>query len=178
MYKNLADVSLDQWQRIYDVLKTPSADPASEFERSLSVVGILHGISTDELSNMTTDEVKELLPTLNIISQPIRKEFARVITVNGRKYKIIYDPTDLPNENAFKLGQMEFNSPDDIVSNLHKIIALMTSGANQDIAAEDMKCARFGQVYPLFLFSFNTIMALAKKTNPEIKGLLNSLKFN
>jgi hypothetical protein len=178
MYKNLADVSLDQWQRIYDVFKTPSADPASEFERSLSVVGILHGISTDELSNMTTDEVKELLPTLNIISQPIRKEFARTITVNGRKYKIIYDPTDLPNENAFKLGEMEFNSPDDIVSNLHKIIALMTSGANQDIAAEDMKCARFGQVYSIFLYNLRVILSLAKKVSPEAKEILKSVNLN
>lgn len=178
MIKTISDLRVEQWQKIFEINSQDAPTEADRFEQSIRIACVIHGISTDRADEMAIEDLKKLLPVLSILSHPIKIKFPRKIKVNGRKYRVVHNASKLPTSSYLALSHMEFETASEVVANMHKIAALFTTGHEIDIAAEDMKCATFGDVYSIFIYNLRVILSLAKKASPEAAEILQTVNLN
>ena len=112
------NISVWQYQNIVKTLANKQED---EIEKSFKLIGIVYNMTENQVDSLTQAEYKALLKECDFLNSMPEGKPVKVIKVNGKRYRLIYDVTRMPfgryvESKAF-VG--------DIYGNLHKLGATM-----------------------------------------------------
>jgi hypothetical protein len=111
------NISVWQYQNIVKTL----ANKEDEIEKSYKLIGIVYNMTENQVDSLTQAEYKAKLNELDFLNTMPEGKPIKVLKVNGKRYRLIYDVTRMPfgryvESKAF-VG--------DIYGNLHKLGATM-----------------------------------------------------
>ena len=157
------NISVWQYQNIVKTLANKEAD---EIDKSFKLIGIVYNMTENQVDSLTQAEYKAKLKECDFLNNMPEGKPVKVIKVNGKRYRLIYDVTRMPfgryvESKAF-VG--------DIYGNLHKLGATMVmpqkrnwlglwvddkydAGKHEEYA-EDMLQANFEDVYFSLVFFY------------------------
>ena len=112
------NISVWQYQNIVKTLANKQED---EIEKSFKLIGIVYNMTENQVDSLTQAEYKAKLKECDFLNSMPEGKPVKVIKVNGKRYRLIYDVTRMPfgryvESKAF-VG--------DIYGNLHKLGATM-----------------------------------------------------
>jgi hypothetical protein len=112
------NISVWQYQNIVKTLANKQDD---EIEKSFKLIGIVYNMTENQVDSLTQAEYKAKLKECDFLNSMPEGKPVKVIKVNGKRYRLIYDVTRMPfgryvESKAF-VG--------DIYGNLHKLGATM-----------------------------------------------------
>jgi len=112
------NISVWQYQNIVKTLANKDED---EIEKSFKLIGIVYNMTENQVDSLTQAEYKAKLKECDFLNSMPEGKPVKVIKVNGKRYRLIYDVTRMPfgryvESKAF-VG--------DIYGNLHKLGATM-----------------------------------------------------
>jgi hypothetical protein len=157
------NISVWQYQNIVKTLANKQDD---EIEKSFKLIGIVYNMTENQVDSLTQAEYKAKLKECDFLNNMPEGKPVKVIKVNGKRYRLIYDVTRMPfgryvESKAF-VG--------DIYGNLHKLGATMVmpqkrnwlglwvddkyNAAKHEDYAEDILQANFQDVYFSLVFFY------------------------
>ena len=157
------NISVWQYQNIVKTLANKQDD---EIEKSFKLIGIVYNMTENQVDSLTQAEYKALLKDCDFLNSMPEGKPVKVIKVNGKRYRLIYDVTRMPfgryvESKAF-VG--------DIYGNLHKLGATMVmpqkknwfglwvddkyDASKHEDYADDILQANFQDVYFSFVFFY------------------------
>ena len=194
------DINVFQYQQIVQ-----ARDEQDEIERDSKMIAIINGWTLQEVDNLNIDEYNKQKKRLKFLYEEIDGKPVKFITVNGRRYKCIYDVRKI--NGARYIEGKTFSQ--DLVTNLHKIAASLVhpmkrtlfgwkldkyDSAKHEDYSNDMLSAKFVDVYHSVVFFYHVYrnwievskgylmeqMKLKGVTNPEkvVADLLNIMDGN
>ncbi len=112
------NISVWQYQNIVKTLANKEDD---DIDKSYKLIGIVYNMTENQVDSLTQAEYKEKLKECDFLNTMPQGKPVKVIKVNGKRYRLIYDVTRMPfgryiESKAF-VG--------DIYGNLHKLGATM-----------------------------------------------------
>ena len=112
------NISVWQYQNIVKTLANKQDD---EIEKSFKLIGIVYNMTENQVDSLTQAEYKAKLKECDFLNSLPEGKPVKIIKVNGKRYRLIYDVTRMPfgryvESKAF-VG--------DIYGNLHKLGATM-----------------------------------------------------
>jgi len=156
------NISVWQYQNIVKTL----ANKEDEIEKSYKLIGIVYNMTENQVDSLTQAEYKAKLKELDFLNTMPEGKPIKVLKVNGKRYRFIYDVTRMPfgryvESKAF-VG--------DIYGNLHKLGATMVmpqkrnwlglwvddkyDASMHEDYAEDILQANFQDVYFSLVFFY------------------------
>jgi len=156
------NISVWQYQNIVKTL----ANKEDEIEKSYKLIGIVYNMTENQVDSLTQAEYKAKLKKLDFLNTMPEGKPIKVLKVNGKRYRFIYDVTRMPfgryvESKAF-VG--------DIYGNLHKLGATMVmpqkrnwlglwvddkyDASMHEDYAEDILQANFQDVYFSLVFFY------------------------
>lgn len=156
------NISVWQYQNIVKTL----ANKEDEIEKSYKLIGIVYNMTENQVDSLTQAEYKAKLNELDFLNTMPEGKPIKVLKVNGKRYRFIYDVTRMPfgryvESKAF-VG--------DIYGNLHKLGATMVmpqkrnwlglwvddkyDASMHEDYAEDILQANFQDVYFSLVFFY------------------------
>jgi hypothetical protein len=157
------NISVWQYQNIVKTLANKQDD---EIEKSFKLIGIVYNMTENQVNSLTQAEYKAKLKECDFLNSMPEGKPVKVIKVNGKRYRLIYDVTRMPfgryvESKAF-VG--------DIYGNLHKLGATMVmpqkknwlglwvddkyNAAKHEDYADDILQANFQDVYFSLVFFY------------------------
>ena len=157
------NISVWQYQNIVKTLANKQDD---ELEKSFKLIGIVYNMTENQVDSLTQAEYKAKLKECDFLNSMPEGKPVKIIKVNGRRYRLIYDVTRMPfgryvESKAF-VG--------DIYGNLHKLGATMVmpqkrnwlglwiddnyDASKHEDYAEDILQANFQDVYFSLVFFY------------------------
>jgi hypothetical protein len=157
------NISVWQYQNIVKTLANKKED---EIEKSFKLIGIVYNMTENQVDSLTQAEYKAKLKECDFLNSMPEGKPVKVIKVNGKRYRLIYDVTRMPfgryvESKAF-VG--------DIYGNLHKLGATMVmpqkrnwlglwvddkyDAAKHEDYADDILQANFQDVYFSLVFFY------------------------
>ena len=157
------NISVWQYQNIVKTLANKQDD---EIEKSFKLIGIVYNMTENQVDSLTQAEYKAKLKECDFLNSLPEGKPVKVIKVNGKRYRLIYDVTRMPfgryvESKAF-VG--------DIYGNLHKLGATMVmpqkrnwlglwvddkyDAAKHEDYADDILQANFQDVYFSLVFFY------------------------
>ena len=157
------NISVWQYQNIVKTLANKQDD---EIEKSFKLIGIVYNMTENQVDSLTQAEYKAKLKECDFLNSMPEGKPVKVIKVNGKRYRLIYDVTRMPfgryvESKAF-VG--------DIYGNLHKLGATMVmpqkknwlglwiddkyDASKHEDYAEDILQANFQDVYFSMVFFY------------------------
>jgi hypothetical protein len=157
------NISVWQYQNIVKTLANKQDD---EIEKSFKLIGIVYNMTENQVDSLTQAEYKAKLKECDFLNSMPEGKPVKVIKVNGKRYRLIYDVTRMPfgryvESKAF-VG--------DIYGNLHKLGATMVmpqkknwlglwvddkyNAAKHEDYADDILQANFQDVYFSLVFFY------------------------
>lgn len=157
------NISVWQYQNIVKTLANKQDD---EIEKSFKLIGIVYNMTENQVDSLTQAEYKAKLKECDFLNSLPEGKPVKIIKVNGRRYRPIYDINKMPfgryvESKAF-VG--------DIYGNLHKLGATMVmpqkknwlglwvddkyDASNHEDYAEDILQANFQDVYFSLVFFY------------------------
>jgi hypothetical protein len=157
------NISIWQYQNIVKTLANKQDD---EIEKSFKLIGIVYNMTENQVDSLTQAEYKAKLKECDFLNSMPEGKPVKVIKVNGRRYRPIYDINKMPfgryiESKAF-VG--------DIYGNLHKLGATMVmpqkrnwlglwvddkyNAAKHEDYADDILQANFQDVYFSLVFFY------------------------
>jgi len=157
------NISVWQYQNIVKTLANKDED---DIDKSYKLIGIVYNMTENQVDSLTQAEYKAKLKECDFLNSLPEGKPVKVIKVNGRRYRLIYDVTRMPfgryvESKAF-VG--------DIYGNLHKLGATMVmpqkknwlglwvddkyDASMHEDYAEDILQANFQDVYFSLVFFY------------------------
>ena len=157
------NISVWQYQNIVKTLANKQDD---EIEKSFKLIGIVYNMTENQVDSLTQAEYKAKLKECDFLNSMPEGKPVKIIKVNGKRYRLIYDVTRMPfgryvESKAF-VG--------DIYGNLHKLGATMVmpqkrnwlglwvddkyDAAKHEDYADDILQANFQDVYFSLVFFY------------------------
>jgi len=157
------NISVWQYQNIVKTLANKQDD---EIEKSFKLIGIIYNMTENQVDSLTQAEYKAKLKECDFLNSLPEGKPVKIIKVNGKRYRLIYDVTRMPfgryvESKAF-VG--------DIYGNLHKLGATMVmpqkrnllglwvddkyDAAKHEDYADDILQANFQDVYFSLVFFY------------------------
>jgi hypothetical protein len=156
--ENWSDVTLGQY---IEFLETDFSS-MKHLEKLINTISLLCDTDTEEVSKLSFEQMNYIIEELSWISNPTKKEYKHIITIDGVKYGSI------PNFNQIKVGEwidlenhmVNFNK------NLNKILSviyrpIIKYNNDNDYIIEDYNSITAEKRADLFLQKFNTEDAIA-----------------
>ena len=157
------NISVWQYQNIVKTLANKQDD---EIEKSFKLIGIVYNMTENQVDSLTQAEYKAKLKECDFLNSLPEGKPVKIIKVNGKRYRLIYDVTRMPfgryvESKAF-VG--------DIYGNLHKLGATMVMPQKRNLLglwvddkydaskhedyADDILQANFQDVYFSLVFFY------------------------
>ena len=157
------NISVWQYQNIVKTLANKQDD---EIEKSFKLIGIVYNMTENQVDSLTQAEYKAKLKECDFLNSMPEGKPVKVIKVNGKRYRLIYDVTRMPFGRYVETKAFV----GDIYANLHKLGATMVmpqkrtwygrwvddkydAGMHEDYA-EDILAANFTDVYFSLVFFY------------------------
>jgi hypothetical protein len=93
----------------------------TDLDISVKVASILTNQTENQIDSLPVKELAPLLESISFINDEIKPEAIKVLNINGRRYKCVYDVRNIPASRYIE--SKHFSS--DVMGNLHKIMACM-----------------------------------------------------
>ncbi len=116
---NWQTITVFQWQQLTDLF-TQSKD-VTDLDLLVKSAAIITNQTEHQIDSIPVGELKPLLDKIAFIHTDIQPKAVKVIKVNGKRYKCIYDVRNIPA--ARYIESKHFST--DVNGNLHKIMACM-----------------------------------------------------
>jgi hypothetical protein len=116
---NWTDVTVFQYQQINELYL--NSKDLSDLDISVKVASILTNQTENQIDSLSVNQLGPLLDSISFINTDIKPEAVKVININGRRYKCIYDVRNIPASRYIE--SKHFSS--DVLGNLHKIMACL-----------------------------------------------------
>ena len=114
-----ANITTFQWQQLTELF-TNSQD-LTDLDLSVKSAAIITNQTEHQIDSLSISELKPLLAKISFVHTDIQPKAVKVIKVNGRRYKCVYDVRNIPA--ARYIESKHFST--DVNGNLHKIMACM-----------------------------------------------------
>jgi hypothetical protein len=158
---NWKDVTVWQWQQLQAIAKKKED---TELDKAVKTLAILTNRTESQIDSLSISELNKELKQIDWISkQEAKPKPVDFIKVNGKRYRCIYDVRQIP---FARYIESKFFS-EDVVLNLHKIIASMVrpmkltwrgwkvakfDASKHEDYAQDLLSAPFESVYGSVVF--------------------------
>lgn len=153
-------INVFQYQQLIPALGID--DPT---DQNMRLIAILNGWTDNQVDSLSVQEYAKEKAKLGFLNDSIEGKPVKVIKVNGKRYKCVYDIRKLPSGRYIESKVFS----QDLVGNLHKIAASMVipmkktifgwkegkyDASKHEQYAEDMLEARFIDVYHSIVFFY------------------------
>ncbi len=134
-------------------------------DQNMRLIAILNGWTDNQVDSLSVQEYTKEKAKIAFLNDPIEGKPVKVIKVNGRRYKCIYDVRKLPSGRYIESKVFS----QDLIGNLHKIAASMVipmkrtifgwkldkyDASKHEQYADDMLEAKFVDVYHSIVFFY------------------------
>ena len=116
---NWSHVTVFQYQQINELYA--NSKDLTDLDISVKVASILTNQTENQIDSLPVKELGPLLESIAFINEDIKPEAVKVLKINGRRYKCVYDVRNIPASRYIE--SKHFSS--DVMGNLHKIMACM-----------------------------------------------------
>jgi hypothetical protein len=113
------NITTFQWQQLTELF-TKSKD-LTDLDLSVKAAAIITSKTEHQIDSLPISQLKPLLDSISFIHSDIQPKAVKVIKVNGKRYKCVYDVRNIPA--ARYIESKHFSS--DVNGNLHKIMACL-----------------------------------------------------
>jgi hypothetical protein len=183
---NWQTITVFQWQQLTDLF-TQSKD-VTDLDLLVKSAAIITNQTEHQIDSIPVGELKPLLDKIAFIHTDIQPKAVKVIKVNDKRYKCIYDVRNIPA--ARYIESKHFST--DVNGNLHKIMACMVmpmrytwrgwvednyDASKHSAYAEDMLSAPISQVLGSVVFFYQVYNLWIKNSRGyltkemEMKGI-------
>ncbi len=153
-------INVFQYQQLIPALGID--DPT---DQNMRLIAILNGWTDNQVDSLSVEEYAKEKAKLGFLNDSIEGKPVKVIKVNGRRYKCVYDIRKLPSGRYIESKVFS----QDLIGNLHKIAASMVipmkrtifgwkldkyDASKHEQYADDMLEARFVDVYHSIVFFY------------------------
>lgn len=153
-------INVFQYQQLIPALGID--DPT---DQNMRLIAILNGWTDNQVDSLSVEEYAKEKAKLGFLNDSIEGKPVKIIKVNGKRYKCVYDIRKLPSGRYIESKVFS----QDLVGNLHKIAASMVipmkktifgwkegkyDASKHEQYAEDMLEARFIDVYHSIVFFY------------------------
>ena len=157
------DITVWQYQNIVKALSDKSLD---DIDKSFKLIALVYNMTDNQVDSLLQEDYKAKLKDLEFLNQLPEGKPVKIIKVNGKRYRPIYNITKMPFGRYVETKAFV----GDIYSNLHKLGATMVmpqkrtwygrwvddkydAGMHEDYA-EDILAANFTDVYFSLVFFY------------------------
>jgi len=157
------DITVWQYQNIVKALSDKSLD---DIDKSFKLIGLVYNMTDNQVDSLLQEDYKAKIKELEFLNQLPEGKPVKIIKVNGKRYRPIYNITKMPFGRYVETKAFV----GDIYANLHKLGATMVmpqkrtwygrwvddkydAGMHEDYA-EDMLAANFTDVYFSLVFFY------------------------
>jgi len=157
------DITVWQYQNIVKALSDKSLD---DIDKSFKLIGLVYNMTDNQVDSLLQEDYKAKIKDLEFLNQLPEGKPVKIIKVNGKRYRPIYNITKMPFGRYVETKAFV----GDIYANLHKLGATMVmpqkrtwygrwvddkydAGMHEDYA-EDMLAANFTDVYFSLVFFY------------------------
>lgn len=149
-----------QYQQLIPALSIEDAT-----DQNMRLIAILNGWTENQVDSLSVEEYAKEKSKLAFLNESIQGNPVKVIKVNGRRYKCVYDVRKLPSGRYIESKVFS----QDLIPNLHKLAASMVipmkktlfgwrldkyNAADHERYANDMLEANFIDVYHSIVFFY------------------------
>lgn len=157
------DITVWQYQNIVKALSDKSLD---DIDKSFKLIALVYNMTDNQVDSLLQEDYKAKLKDLEFLNQLPEGKPVKIIKVNGKRYRPIYNITKMPFGRYVETKAFV----GDIYANLHKLGATMVmpqkrtwygrwvddkydAGMHEDYA-EDILAANFTDVYFSLVFFY------------------------
>jgi hypothetical protein len=158
-----SDITVWQYQNIVKALSDKSLD---DIDKSFKLIALVYNMTDNQVDSLLQEDYKAKLKYLEFLNQLPEGKPVKIIKVNGKRYRPIYNITKMPFGRYVETKAFV----GDIYANLHKLGATMVmpqkrtwygrwvddkydAGMHEDYA-EDILAANFTDVYFSLVFFY------------------------
>ena len=158
-----SDITVWQYQNIVKALSDKSLD---DIDKSFKLIALVYNMTDNQVDSLLQEDYKAKLKDLEFLNQLPEGKPVKIIKVNGKRYRPIYNITKMPFGRYVETKAFV----GDIYANLHKLGATMVmpqkrtwygrwvddkydAGMHEDYA-EDILAANFTDVYFSLVFFY------------------------
>jgi len=116
---NWSNVTVFQYQQINELYA--NSKDLTDLDISVKVASILTNQTENQIDSLPVKELAPLLESIAFINEEIKPEAVKVLKINGRRYKCVYDVRNIPASRYIESKHFS----NDVMGNLHKIMACM-----------------------------------------------------
>lgn len=116
---NWSNVTVFQYQQINELYA--NSKDLTDLDISVKVASILTNQTENQIDSLPVKELGPLLESIAFINEDIKPQAVKVLRINGRRYKCVYDVRNIPASRYIE--SKHFSS--DVMGNLHKIMACL-----------------------------------------------------
>jgi len=113
------DVTVFQYQQMNELYL--NSNDLSDLDISVKVASILTNQTENQIDSLSVNQLGPLLDSISFINTDIKPEAVKIIQINGRRYKCIYDVRNIPASRYIESKHFS----NDVLGNLHKIMACL-----------------------------------------------------
>lgn len=113
------NVTVFQYQQINELYA--NSKDLTDLDISVKVASILTNKTENQIDSLPVKELGPLLESIAFINEDLKPEAVKVLNINGRRYKCVYDVRNIPASRYIE--SKHFSS--DVMGNLHKIMACL-----------------------------------------------------
>jgi len=166
---NYSNVTIDQFQRLTQVVKIHDGNV---FMIGANIINIFEGVSIDEVKLWTVNKLEKKMVKYSFLNDSIPEDnWVKEFTLEDKTYKVIQTP-DKWNVGQFISIASLTKTPEEIISNLHLILAAMVCTNEHDV----MDTSRLFKerlsidiAYPIGLFFCAVMLKLPKSITHYLK---------
>jgi hypothetical protein len=116
---NWSNVTVFQYQQINELYA--NSKDLTDLDISVKVASILTNQTENQIDSLPVKELGPLLESIAFINEEIKPEAVKVLNINGKRYKCVYDVRNIPASRYIESKHFS----NDVMGNLHKIMACM-----------------------------------------------------
>jgi hypothetical protein len=116
---NWSNVTVFQWQQINELYA--NSKDLTDLDISVKVASILTNQTENQIDSLPVKELAPLLESIAFINDEIKPEAVKVLNINGKRYKCVYDVRNIPASRYIESKHFS----NDVMGNLHRIMACM-----------------------------------------------------
>jgi hypothetical protein len=116
---NWSNVTVFQYQQINELYA--NSKDLTDLDISVKVASILTNQTENQIDSLPVKELAPLLESISFINEEIKPEAVKVLNINGKRYKCVYDVRNIPASRYIESKHFS----NDVMGNLHKIMACM-----------------------------------------------------
>jgi hypothetical protein len=175
------DITVAQFQQLTELWTGPSNPQPTE--SVIKTAGICFNLTERQIDSMTLPEFKKLTAQLDFMKTPMQWEPAKTVTIEGRRYRFVYDVRQI---HAARYMEVKQFGAEGLIPALHRVAASMVvpqrrgwfgrwvddtyDAAKHEQYADDMKAAPITAVHGSAVF----FCKLYAHSMQAIKGFLSS----